>query len=132
MKPALRHAPVQRHLSAFKTAPTRIAASRLLTLVSRARGLAELRPHASANAHFALSRACRRLQIRERKQAASFGRRLRRFVLTAHLIFTMPPDFLPSCSVRLKTLTGAFVLATFLPIIRRPHSLRLFPWPACR
>src|SRR2546426_5843124 len=83
MKPALRHAPVQRHLSAFKTAPTRIAASRLLTLVSRARGLAELRPHASANAHFALSRACRRLQIRERKQAASFGRRLRRFVLTA-------------------------------------------------
>src|SRR5260370_39114741 len=44
--------------------------------------------------------------------------------LTTHLIFTVPPDFFPSCSVRLKGLTGVF--ATFLPVIRRPRSLRLF------
>src|SRR5947207_15406083 len=83
VKTTLRHTPVQRHLPAFKTAPPRIAAARLLTFVAGACGLAKLRTHAAANAHFALARACRRLQIRERKRPPSLRRRFRRLVLTA-------------------------------------------------
>src|SRR5437868_5038224 len=44
--------------------------------------------------------------------------------LTTHLIFTVPPDFLPSCSVRLYALTEVFALATFFPVTSRPHSHR--------
>src|SRR5713101_8420966 len=82
MKAALRHPPVQRHLSAFKAAAARIAAARLLSLVAGARGLAELRSHAAANANFLLARARGRLQIREREGTAPFRRRRRRLVLT--------------------------------------------------
>src|ERR1700674_906070 len=42
VKPALRHAPVKRHLSAFKPTPTRVTAAGLLTLVAGAGGFAEL------------------------------------------------------------------------------------------
>src|ERR1700731_903679 len=82
VKAALRHAPVQRHLPAFKPAATRIAAARLLSLVAGARGFAELRTHAAADANFLLARARGRLQIRERKGTACLRRRRRRFVLT--------------------------------------------------
>src|SRR5712664_1407292 len=82
VKTALRHAPVQRHLSAFKAAAARIAAARLLSLVAGARGLTELRSHAAANANFLLARARGRLQIREREGTAPFRRRRRRLVLT--------------------------------------------------
>src|SRR6266851_4583766 len=57
MKAALRHAPVQRHLSAFKPAAARIAAARLLSLVAGTRGLAELGADAAADADFLLARA---------------------------------------------------------------------------
>src|SRR5229473_3200383 len=82
VKPALRHAPVQRHLPALKAAAARIAAARLLSLVAGARGLAELGTHAAADANFLFARARGRLQIRERKGAARFRRRRRRLVLT--------------------------------------------------
>src|SRR5258708_5786108 len=52
VKAALRHPPMQRHLSAFKAAPARIAAARLLSLVAGARRLAELRSHPAANSTF--------------------------------------------------------------------------------
>src|SRR5712691_4300962 len=42
VKTALRHAPMQRHLSAFKAAAARIASARLLSLVAGARGPAKL------------------------------------------------------------------------------------------
>src|SRR5258708_25660340 len=70
VKAALRHAPVQRHLSAFKAAAARIAAARLLSLVAGACGLAELRTHPAANANFLLPRPPRRLQIRAPKEPA--------------------------------------------------------------
>src|SRR5260370_3128804 len=80
MKAALRHAPVQRHLSAFKPAAARITAARLLTLVAGASGLAEFRAHAAADAHFALARTGGRLQIRERGGATRPRRWFRRLV----------------------------------------------------
>src|SRR5712692_4717535 len=82
VKAALRHAPVQRHLSAFKPASARIAATRLLPFVAGTRGLAKLGTHTAADANFALARPRRRLQIRERKRAARLQRWLRRLVLT--------------------------------------------------
>src|SRR5712692_10579801 len=82
MEAALRHAPVQRHLSALKSAAARIAAARLLSLVAGARSLAELRAHAAADANFLLARARGRLQIRERKGAPPLRRRRCRLVLT--------------------------------------------------
>src|SRR6266481_2730728 len=82
MKAALRHAPVQRHLSAFKAAAARIAAARLLSLVAGARCFAELRTHAAADANFLLARARGRLQVRKREGAARLRRRRRRLVLT--------------------------------------------------
>src|ERR1700687_2033364 len=42
VKAALRHAPVQRHLSAFKAAAARIAAAGLLSLIAGARGAAQV------------------------------------------------------------------------------------------
>src|SRR5271157_709919 len=57
VEPALRNAPVQRHLPAFKAAPPRIAAPRLLALVALPGGPAELRADAAAHAHFLLARA---------------------------------------------------------------------------
>src|SRR5260370_718722 len=83
VKAALRHAPVQRHLSAFKAAAARITAARLLSLVAGPRGLAELGAHAAADPHFAVPRARGRLQIRERKRAAGLSRRRRRLVMSA-------------------------------------------------
>src|SRR6266478_6433867 len=83
VKAALRHAPVQRHLSAFKPAAARIAAARLLSLVAGARGFAKLGTHAASDANFALTRARRRLQIRERKRAAGLPRWRRRLVMSA-------------------------------------------------
>src|SRR5216684_5542277 len=56
MKATLRHAPVQRHLSAFKPAAARITATRLLPLVAGASSLAKLGTHAAADANFALAR----------------------------------------------------------------------------
>src|SRR5213082_1248030 len=50
---ALRNAPVQRHLAAFKSPAARIAAAGLLSLVARARGFAELGPDAAAHANLA-------------------------------------------------------------------------------
>src|SRR5260370_16455672 len=82
MKAALRHAAVQRHLAAFKPAAARITAARLLSLVAGARGPAELRAHAAADANFLLARARGRLQIRERKGAPPLRRRCCRLVLT--------------------------------------------------
>src|SRR5207245_4523403 len=82
VKATLRHAPVQRHLSAFKTTAARITATRLLPLVAGTSGLAKLGTHAAADANFTPARARRGLQIRERKGAARFRRRLRRPVLT--------------------------------------------------
>src|SRR5713226_5257769 len=82
VKTALRHAPVQRHLSAFKAAAARIAAARLLSLVAGARGFAKFGTHAAAHAHFALARAGGRLQIRECKGAALLRLRRCRLVLT--------------------------------------------------
>src|SRR5260370_25451043 len=70
VKAALRHAPVQRHLSAFKAPAARIAAARLLSLVAGARRLAKFRADTAAHAHPAIPRASGRLQIRERKRAA--------------------------------------------------------------
>src|SRR4029077_17733834 len=81
-KDALRHAPVQRHLPALKPAAARIAAARLLSLVAGARGFAELGAHAPADANLLLARTRGRLQIRKRKRAPTFHRRLRRLVLT--------------------------------------------------
>src|SRR6266481_4053294 len=81
MKPALGHAPVQRHLPAFKAAAARISAARLLPLVAGTGRLPQLRAHATAHAYFALARARGRLQIRKRKRPAPFGCRLRRFML---------------------------------------------------
>src|SRR5882762_850482 len=83
MKAALRHAPVQRHLSAFKPAAARIATPGLLSLVAGTGRLAELRADTPADTHFALPRACWRLQIRKRKRAARLYRRRRRLVLAA-------------------------------------------------
>src|SRR5579864_6201727 len=57
VKAALRNAAMQRHLSAFKTPAARIAAPGFLSLVAGAGGLAELRAHAAADAHFFLARA---------------------------------------------------------------------------
>src|SRR5260370_6046660 len=68
---------------AFKAAAARIAAARLLPLVAGTSGFSELRAHAAANANFALARARRRLQIRQRKGAPRLRGRLRRLVLTA-------------------------------------------------
>src|SRR5579859_190740 len=65
MKPALRHAAVQRHLAAFKTAPARIATTRLLALVAGTGSLAQFRAHAAPHTHLAVARAARRPQIRE-------------------------------------------------------------------
>src|SRR6202521_1873251 len=83
VKTALRHAPVQRHLSAFKATPARITATRLLSFVAGAGGFAQLRTHAAADANLLLTRAHGRLQIRERKGASRLCRRHRRLVLTA-------------------------------------------------
>src|SRR5258708_26376703 len=68
VKPALRNAAMQRHLSAFETAAARIAAPGFLSLVAGAGGLAELRPHAAADAHFFLARALWRAEVRERNR----------------------------------------------------------------
>src|SRR5260370_9413563 len=82
MKAALRHAPVQRHLSALKATAARIAAARLLSLVAGACGLAKLGTHPAADANFALARARRRLQIRDCKGAVHLHCRPRRPLLT--------------------------------------------------
>src|SRR5580704_8537592 len=57
VKAALRNAAMQRHLPAFKTPAARITAAGFLSLVAGAGGLAELRTHTTANAHFFLARA---------------------------------------------------------------------------
>src|SRR5208337_652715 len=57
VEPALRDAPVQRHLPAFKAAPPRIAAPRLLALIALSRSSPELRADAAAHTHLALARA---------------------------------------------------------------------------
>src|SRR5580704_18371385 len=54
---ALWNAAMQRHLAAFKTPAARIAAAGFLPLVASPGGLAELRAHAAADAHFFLARA---------------------------------------------------------------------------
>src|SRR6516162_7905662 len=72
VKTALRNAAVQRHLPAFKSAPTRIPTAGLLALVARTRRLAELRTHASAHAHFALARATGRPEGRQRNRVVLF------------------------------------------------------------
>src|SRR5208337_2637760 len=64
-EPALRNAPVQRHLPAFKTAPPRIAAPRFLALVALSGGSPKLRTHAAAHAHFLLARAFGRPEVRQ-------------------------------------------------------------------
>src|SRR5712691_10280361 len=64
VKAALRHAPVQRHLSAFKPTAARIAAARLLSLVASTGSFAKLRAHAAADADLSFARTGRRLQIR--------------------------------------------------------------------
>src|SRR5215469_7981065 len=53
VKPALRYAPVQRHLPAFKSSTPRITAPGLLSLVAGARRLAEFRADPAAHAHLA-------------------------------------------------------------------------------
>src|SRR5260370_2030915 len=58
VKPALGHAPVQRHLAAFKPPAARITAARLLTLVAGAAGLSALLSPPPANPHFTLAPPC--------------------------------------------------------------------------
>src|SRR5271163_1860016 len=53
MKAALRHAAVQRHLAAFKSAPARIAAAGLLALVAGTGSLAKFRADTASDAHLA-------------------------------------------------------------------------------
>src|SRR5208337_31003 len=65
VEPALRNAPVQRHLPAFKAAPPRIAAPRFLALVALPGSPAELRADAAAHAHFTLARALGRPEGRK-------------------------------------------------------------------
>src|SRR5260370_1652790 len=65
MKRAPGHAAMQRHLAAFKSTAARITAAGLLSLVAGAGSLAELRAHAAANTHLAVTRADRRTQIRQ-------------------------------------------------------------------
>src|SRR5215831_263061 len=62
---ALRNAAMQRHLAAFKTAAARIAAARLLPLVTGAGSFAELRTHAAANAYLSPAGAARGSKIRK-------------------------------------------------------------------
>src|SRR6266403_2086107 len=68
VKPALRNAAMQRHLSAFETTAARIAAPGFLPLVAGAGSPAELRTHAAADAHFFLARALWRAEVRERNR----------------------------------------------------------------
>src|ERR1700690_204255 len=65
-KSALWNPALQRHLAAFKSAFRGIAAAGLLPLVARARRFAELRADAASDAHFAVPRALRGLQIGKR------------------------------------------------------------------
>src|ERR1700693_1858506 len=51
---------MQRHLAPFEARSTRIPATGLLPPVAGARGLAELRTHASPHAYLAMTRAARR------------------------------------------------------------------------
>src|SRR5579863_6323450 len=62
---ALGQAAVKRHLPALEARTARIAATRLLTLVAGSGGLAHLGTHAAADAHLAMARAARRLQLRQ-------------------------------------------------------------------
>src|SRR5260370_30260995 len=57
VKAALRHAAMQRHLAAFKSAPARIAAAGFLSLVAGTGSFAQLGAHAAADAPLAMTRA---------------------------------------------------------------------------
>src|SRR6184192_2839805 len=83
VKTALRDTAVQRHLAAFKSAATRIAAPGFLPLVAGARSFAQFGADAAADADLADARTRRRMQIREREQAALFRCRSRRLALAA-------------------------------------------------
>jgi len=80
---ALGHAPVQRHLPAFKSAAARITAPGFLPLVAGASGLAELGADAAAHTHLFLARARRRLQVRQREETPSLRSRFCWLVLAA-------------------------------------------------
>src|SRR6267378_3633042 len=70
VKAALGHAPVQRHLPAFKSTAARVTAPGFLPLVAGAGSFAELGADAAAHTHLFLARARRRLQIRQREGTA--------------------------------------------------------------
>src|ERR1700730_15864420 len=55
-KTALRQAPVQRHLAAFKSRAAGITTAGLLPLVTSSGSLPQLRSHASADGHLAVTR----------------------------------------------------------------------------
>src|SRR5262249_46341344 len=86
VKSTLRHAAMKGHLTALKTATTRIAATRLLALVAGAGGLAELRAHTAADANFLDARTARRPKSREaerRRAGCRLGLFLRRRLAAA-------------------------------------------------
>src|SRR5260370_16047142 len=60
---------MQRHLAAFKSTAARIAAPRFLPFIAGAGGFAELRAHAAAHAHLAVTRAGGRTKIRETRES---------------------------------------------------------------
>src|SRR6266481_4227288 len=68
---ALRHAAMQRHLAAFKSAAARIAAAGFLSLVAGTGSFAQLGAHAAADTHFAVAGADRWTKIRETRESES-------------------------------------------------------------